>query len=243
MPRTARIVIPTVPHHITQRGNNRQDVFFVDDDRRVYLHLLKKQSVRFGLSVQSYCLMTNHIHLIATPQREHSLAKALGRTHYLYTKYINQMHNRSGHLWQNRFYSCPLGRQHFWRALHYVETNPVRAEIEHSAWQYKWSSAKAHVSGKNGAGLLDMTEWKRISENIDWKDSLKRAQSNDHLELIRAGTHSGRPLAGDSFLSKLEKLLGKRLRPLPAGRPKRERLKIEELKKSAGNRLKIKKNR
>jgi len=233
MPRTARIVIPTVPYHITQRGNNKQDVFFVDDDRRVYLRLLKQQSVKFGLSVQGYCLMTNHIHLIATPQREQSLAKALGRTHYLYAKYINRMHSRSGHLWQNRFYSCPLGRQHFWRALHYAETNPVRQQIVSSAWRYEWSSAKAHVDGKDGSGLLDMREWKRISENINWKESLARPQSNDHLKLLRTRTHSGRPLCEDSFLSKLETLVGKRLRPLPTGRPKRKQSIIEETKTNA----------
>jgi putative transposase len=153
------------------------------------------------------------------------------------------MHNRIGHLWQNRFYSCPLGRQHFWRVLHYVETNPVRADIERSAWRYKWSSARAHAGQKDESGLLDMTEWKRISENIDWKDSLKRAQSSDHLELIRARTNSGRPLAGDSFLSKIEKLIGKRLRPLPAGRPKREPLRIEETKAGADNKPKMRINR
>ena len=110
MPRIARIVISDVQYHITQRGNNHQDIFFVDDDRQVYLEFLKKQADRFGLEVQGYCLMTNHIHLIATPHNEDSLAKAIGITHLLYTQYINRMHRRSGHLWQNRFYSCPLDR-------------------------------------------------------------------------------------------------------------------------------------
>jgi len=102
MPRTLRIAVPQVPHHITQRGNNRQDVFFVDDDRRVYLSILKEQSEKYGLEILGWCLMTNHIHLIARPSTTDSLAKAVGRTHFLYTQNINYLHRRSGHLWQNR---------------------------------------------------------------------------------------------------------------------------------------------
>ena len=96
MPRVARIVIPGLPHHICKRGNNQQDVFFVEDDRRVYLDLLRGQSERYGLSVLGYCLMTNHVHVVATPARDESLAKAVGRTHFLYTQYVNRMHGRAG---------------------------------------------------------------------------------------------------------------------------------------------------
>ncbi|HSV26697.1 MAG TPA: transposase, partial [Sedimentisphaerales bacterium] len=112
--------MPGVPHHITQRSNNRQDVFFVDDDRRVYLEILKKQSLKYGLIIQGWCLMSSHIHLIALPKTEDSLARAVGRTHWLYTRYVNRLHGRSGHLWQNRFYSCALGPQHFFQAMRYM---------------------------------------------------------------------------------------------------------------------------
>ena len=110
-------MVPGRPHHITQRGNNRQAVFFVDDDRRAYLRFLKEQSEVHGLRVLGYCLMTNHVHLLALPAGEESLAKAVGRTHFLYSQYINRFHKRSGHLWQNRFYSCVLDETHLWRAL------------------------------------------------------------------------------------------------------------------------------
>jgi putative transposase len=113
MPRVARIVVPGVPHHITQRGNNRQDVFFVDDDRRMYLGLLAKSAARYGLQVLGYCLMTNHFHLVAVPRAADSLAKALGRTDFVYTQYIARRHRRSGHLWQNRFYSGKWGHATF----------------------------------------------------------------------------------------------------------------------------------
>jgi putative transposase len=95
MPRTARIVIPGLPHHVTQRGNNRQDVFFVDDDRRVYLALLAEQAEKYGLGVLGYVLMTNHVHLLVVPSREESLAKMVGRTHFGYTQYLHARHGRS----------------------------------------------------------------------------------------------------------------------------------------------------
>ena len=148
MPRIARTVATGYPHHITQRGNNRQDVFFVDDDRRVYLDYLKLNADMYGLEVFGYCLMDNHIHIIATPHGEDSLAKAIGRTHFRHTQYINRFHKRSGHLWQGRFYSCALDETHFMVAMKYVELNPVRAKICRLPWRYQWSSASSHINNK-----------------------------------------------------------------------------------------------
>jgi putative transposase len=153
MARIARVVIPGAAHHVTQRGNNAQDVFFVDDDREVYLELLKQQSDKYGLEVVGYCLMTNHVHVLAKPLKEDSLANAIGRTHFVYTRYINRLHGRRGHLWQNRFYSCALDEGHFWLALRYVERNPVRAKIVRQAWEYPWSSAAVHTGGSDSTGL------------------------------------------------------------------------------------------
>ncbi|NLH17843.1 MAG: transposase [Phycisphaerae bacterium] len=222
MPRTARIAIPDVPVHITQRGNNRQDVFFVDDDRRVYLSILREQSELYGLEVLGWCLMTNHIHLITRPKAADSLAKALGRTHYRYTQYVNRLHGRSGHLWQNRFFSCPLGREHFWQALRYVEQNPLRSGLVRQAWKYPWSSAAAHIEGRDDTGLLHLAYWRQIASAVDWRKALETPQADEQIERIRIHTHTGRPLASDSLISKLEKLVNKRLRPLPVGRPKKE---------------------
>lgn len=222
MPRKARIVIADVPHHVTQRGNNCQEVFFVDDDRRVYLSILAEQSEKYSLEILGWCLMTNHVHIIARPAVSESLAKAVGRTNLLYTQYINRMHGRSGHLWQNRFFSCPLGREHFWQALRYVEQNPLRAGMVKKAEKYPWSSAAAHLAGKDKTGLLNLSYWRQISSSVDWKKFLEKVQSKEQIKQIRLSTHTGRPLASDSFISKLEKLLNKRLRPLPVGRPKKK---------------------
>lgn len=220
MPRQARMVVPGVPHHVTQRGNNHQDVFFMDDDRRAYLSMLRDAAARWGLKVQGYCLMTNHVHIVATPQAEDSLAKAIGRTHFLYTQYVNRLHGRSGHLWQNRFYSCALDERHFWAALRYVERNPVRARLVRKARQYTWSSAAAHTGRPDPSVLLDLSEWFRKTSAPDWETTLADTSDADELARIRIYTHTGRPLGGDSFLSKIEFLLKRRVRALPEGRQK-----------------------
>ena len=200
MPRVARIVIPNCPHHITQRGNNRQDVFFVDD-----------------------CLMGNHMHLIVTPRSEAALAKALGRAHYRYAQYINRLHGRSGHLWQNRFYSCALDDDHYWRAMAYVEQNPVRARMVRCPWRYAWSSAAAHCGqGPDRFGLLELAAWGKSLVAGGWRNTLAELVPRETVSALRLSTHRGRPLGSDGFLSKIESLLGRRLRPLPVGRPRKK---------------------
>jgi putative transposase len=218
MPRTPRIVIPGVPHHITQRGNNREDVFFVDDDRRAYLRILAEESAAYGLTLHGFCLMTNHIHLIATPKTAPTLAKALGRTHWRYTQYVNRLHGRSGHLWQNRFFSCPLGPVHFFKAMAYVERNPLRAALASQAWLYPWSSAPAHTGQAPQTPALALAPFSPTP--VHWKSLLRRPDDPADLALLRTRTQTGRPLGGDTFLSKLENKLGRRLRPLTVGRPR-----------------------
>jgi putative transposase len=220
MPRTARIVIPGAAHHVTQRGNNGQDVFFVDSDRRAYLELLGEQSLRFGFKVEGYCLMTNHVHVVGVPASEDSLTKAIGRTHFLYTQYINRLHGRSGHLWQNRFYSCPMDPAHAQNALCYVELNPVRAGMVKHPWTYPWSSAAAHCGKAGGNPVLDLAAWRETMPADTWRETLLAFIGDTNaLNAVRRNTHTGRPLGSDRFLSKLETLLNRRLRPLPLGRP------------------------
>jgi len=222
MPRIARVVIPGFPHHVTQRGNNRQRVFFEDGDRELYLALLQRQSARFGLDVMAYCLMDNHVHLVATPRRADSLAKALGRAHFLYTLAVNRRTARSGHLWQNRFFSCSLDEEHLWAALAYVELNPVRAGVVRRAWRYPWSSAAAHVGGPDASGLLDMAGWRKmLAPGVEWKETLTAGQREETVSGLRACTHTGRPCGEEAFVRRLEAALGRRLHPLPGGRPRK----------------------
>ncbi len=223
MPRVARIVVPKCPHHITQRGNNRQDVFFVDEDRDAYLEILQEEAEKYGLAVHGYCLMTNHVHLIATPRAEESLAKAMGRTHFRYTQYINRFHKRSGHLWQNRFYSCAMDDVHCATAMAYVEQNPVRARLVRRPWRYGWSSAAVHCGlAKDRLELLDSSTWGKSFKPEAWKATLTSMLDDRVLARVRLTTHRGRPLGSDSFLSKIEARVGRRLRPLPVGRPRKD---------------------
>ena len=129
MPRRARIIVPGVAHHVTQRGNNRQQVFCSDEDRRLYLDLLTRYARRYGTQIAGYCLMTNHVHLVVVPEHKNSLARTFGQTHAEYALALNVSAKRSGHLWQNRFFSCPLDAAHWENALRYVELNPVRAGL------------------------------------------------------------------------------------------------------------------
>jgi putative transposase len=223
MPRTARIVVPGVAHHITQRGNNRQDVFFTDDDRRFYLKTLREQAERFGLAVTGYCLMTNHVHLIVTPEDEDSLARTIGTTHLIYSQYVNRLHGRSGHLWQNRFYSCPLDGAHEVAAVRYAERNPVRARMVRLPWRYRWSSAAAHIGERDQTGLLDLAKWRQRYGPDAWKKMLGDPLDEKMVARLRSGIARGRPLGSDRFIAKLETMFNRRLRPLPRGRPRKQK--------------------
>lgn len=225
MPRVARIVVPGLAHHVTQRGNNRQDVFFCDDDRKAYLTILARQCQLHGVAIVGYCLMTNHVHHLAIPARADSLAKALGRTHWLYTQYVNRLHKRSGHLWQNRFYSSAVDDEHALLVMRYIENNPRRAGMCRVASKYAWSSAAVHCGGREEIALLDRTTWKRLSRGLDWSEELSEPLNDAQVQRVRRSTHTGRPLGSDSFLSKLESKLGRRLRPLAVGRPRRKTAK------------------
>jgi putative transposase len=221
MPRDARVVAVGAPHHVTQRGNNRQKVFFHDSDRRFYLVLLAEQCRRHELRILGYCLMPNHVHLIAVPDRSDSLACALGRAHNLYSRWFNARHHRSGHLWQNRFYSAPLDRRHLLAALRYVDLNPVRAQLVGKALDYGWSSARAHAGSRDASSILDTKLWAKICPHDDWKPLLEAATPQEQLlQRIRDATRSGKPLGTEKFVRELASKLGRELQLRPRGRPR-----------------------
>jgi len=145
MPRRARVVFEGVGHHITQRGNYRQNVFEDDSDKRKYVEFIREYSEKYGMKIYAYCLMSNHVHFIAAPVKEDSLAMTFKYANMRYSSYFNRKNKRSGHLWQGRFYSCPLHFEHALEALRYVERNPVRAKMVELPWEYEWSSAREHV--------------------------------------------------------------------------------------------------
>jgi putative transposase len=217
----ARAIAVGCAHHIAQCGNNRQAVFMADDDREVYLQILQEQAGKHGLEILGYCLMTNHVHVVAIPHAEDSLAKGIGRTHFHYSQYVNRVHKRSGHLWQGRFHSCALDGRHLWLAMKYVELNPVWAKLCRRAWRYEWSSAAAHTEESAQSDLLNLPWWYKQFSAEAWRKELAEGVTEEEATRIRMRTQTGRPLGSDRFVSKLETLLGRRVRPLPVGRPRK----------------------
>src|SRR5258708_15316080 len=163
MPRMARIVVPELAHHVTQRGNARRDVFFSPQDRHVYLGLLQEYSVHYQLRILGYCLMTNHVHLVVLPTHDDSLAKTMRELHGRYARYRNAIERGTGHLWQNRYYSCAFEGVRMASVMRYVELNPVRAGLVRCAEDFAWSSALIHLGGNDALGLVDLETWR-----CDW---------------------------------------------------------------------------
>ena len=216
MARLARVVLPGVPHHVTQRGVRSMDIFYSDEDRKEYLSLLKVNGRKAGVEFLSYCLMSNHVHLIAIPKEEDSLRKGIAETHRLYTRFINFRERVRGHLFQGRFFSCPLSQEHLSVAARYVERNPVRARICSSAEEYLWSSARFHLGIKKNDPLVLGSDW--FGNTLDWAEYLREESVN--IEILRKHFRTGRPLGDKNFVEQAEQITGRQLVPRKPGRAK-----------------------
>ncbi len=220
MARMARLVVPYHPHHVTQRGNRRQKVFFSDSDYARYRSWLAESCAEAGTRVWAYCLMPNHVHLILVPDREDGLRAALGEAHRRYTRYINLRHQWRGHLWQERYYSCVLDERHLLAAVRYVERNPVAAGLCRQPWDWPWSSASAHLQGDDDE-LGEVSAMQTLVR--DWRDYLQSTPPSAEREALRCHTRSGRPLGDKDFIDRLEGQTGRHLRPRKRGpKPARE---------------------
>lgn len=221
MSRIARVVVEGVPYHVTQRGNARQTVLHRENDFRVYRDLIREHAKRHELSLLAYCLMPNHIHLVCIPGKVTSMQRAIGRTASDYARYFNVQNRSCGHVWQARYYSCPLDRVHLWNAMAYVERNPVRAGLVDLAEQYRWSSAKAHADLSTADVLIQTRLWREEYDPGRWRDVLRSSVEEEAMaERIRDASRRGRPLGSQQFVALLEETTGRRLTALPAGRPR-----------------------
>lgn len=163
--------------------------------------------------------MGNHIHILAVPEKEKSLARGIGGTNLVYTQYINRKHNRSGRLWQNRFFSSVVEEEpYLWAVMRYIEKNPVRAKLINKAENYRLSSARAHVLGIEDRILSEESRFNE-KEIKTYRAFLKQEDESIN-ETIRHSTSTGRPLGSEKFIQKLEKVLGRDLFPKKGGRPK-----------------------
>ena len=222
MGRIARVVVEGIPYHLTQRGNGRQQVFHSDLDYGLYCGLLLEYTKRYDLAVLAYCLMPNHTHLVCVPGRPDALARALGRTHADFARHFNIARQSCGHVWQARFFSCPLDEAHLWHAMAYVERNPVRAGLVTKAWSYRWSSAALHCGFRFDDPLVaPFAAWQEEYGLWRWREVLLGSVAEEAMaQRIRESTRCGWPLGSESFVRDLEQRAGRRLHRLPPGRPK-----------------------
>jgi len=219
MPRIARIIAPGYPHHITQRGNNRATVFFDDEDRQIYLKMLAGYAQKHQIQIWAWCLMSNHIHLLAVPGTETSLSRGIGLTNQMYTQYLNRKLKQSGRIWQNRFFSCVVeNEQYLWAVARYIERNPLKAGLAESVEEYQWSSAKAHVATAHDP-LLSAEQWLSAEEQSAYRDFVCM-EDDETNSAIRKATNSGRKFGSESLIDAVEIQLNQALKPGKPGRPR-----------------------
>jgi len=215
MARMARLVIPSVPHHVTQRGNGRAPTFFGDDDYALYRSLLSEHCAAAGVEVWAWVLMPNHVHLILTPSDEDGLRAALARTHRRYAGHIHAREKRSGHFWQGRFGCVVMDEAHLSAAICYVALNPVRARLVERAQDWRWSSIHAHL------GVADdgITATAPVMERFpDLVERIAAGEDDAMSERLRRAELIGRPVGDPAFIATLERHSGRTLAPARRGR-------------------------
>ena len=219
MARIARVVAPGIPHHVTQRGNRRQQTFFNDEDYQAYLQLMSQWCAKYKVRIWAYCLMPNHVHLIAVPETKEGLNLAIGEAHRRYTRRINFREGWRGHLWQGRFSSFILDENHLLACVRYIELNPVRAGIVKTPESWRWSSARAHV--KRIDDILVQTKPLLSMINSSWRKFISSDARESEMALFRKHERTGRPIGDDTFIERLERLLDRKLKPQkPGPKPK-----------------------
>jgi putative transposase len=210
MARLARVVIPGLPHHVTQRGNGRARTFFGDEDYALYRDLLASHCRAAEVDIWAWCLMPNHVHLVLVPSDPDGLRRALSRVHRAYAGVIQARRKRTGHFWQGRFGAAAMDEAYLAAALRYVSLNPVRARLVARAQDWRWSSTRAHLRGKDDG----LTALKPVREIIaDFAGLLASAPEQDLFDWLRAAESIGRPLGSDRFLTRIERQTGRVLKP------------------------------
>ena len=221
MPRSSRVVIPGVAHHVTQRGNRRMQTFFCEADYAIYREWVAEGCKAAGVEILAYCLMPNHVHFVVVPSHPDALRYALAGAHRRYTSLINKRQRWQGHLWQERFHSFPMDDVHLIAAVRYVELNPVRARLAATPDGWKWSSAAAHMQGKSD-GLVAAVLLPPLDGVGSWADYLDGEQQRETGAQIESHSLSGKPLGSGRFVARLEGLTGRALKTRLRGRPAKE---------------------
>jgi len=211
MARLPRIVLPGVAHHITQRGNRRERTVFEDGDYQLYVDLLADAAVRANVAIWSYCLMPNHVHIIAVPADEDGLRRTFRHVHRHYTGYINARMRVTGHLWQGRFSSVAMDEAHLYAALRYVALNPVRARLAERAHEWRWSSVRAHLAGQDDGIVTVKLALQRTGDFAAFLDTTFDEAMT--YEALRKAESVGRPIGSREWIAAMEARTGLTLAP------------------------------
>ena len=234
MPRRPRLVLPDVPLHITQRGVNRAATFLDAEDYGLYRDLLAEVTANHGIRVHAYALMSNHVHLLATPQGAHGLARGMGLLNQCYVSAFNQRHGRTGTLWESRFRSCLVDTERYLLSVtRYIDLNPVRAAIVDDAAAYPWSSATANLGLTDDACITPHEAYlslgpDRACRGQAYAEWLAAGLAEEDLETIRAYIRQERALGSPRFQAMVAKTLNRPVVVRPRGRPRKlVRLEID----------------
>ncbi len=228
MPRRARIAVPGIPWHIIQRGNNRSACFFSDSDYECYLSTLEEQAGMHRCAVHAYVLMTNHVHLLVTPERRDSAALMMKNLGQRYVQYINRTYRRSGTLWEGRFKSClAMEEAYVLTCYRYIELNPVRAKMVESPGDYPWSSYGYNAAGKASSLLTPHRHYLGLGENnIARQENYRSLVSLDldpeKVREVRSATNGNFALGSSCFQEQIGETLGRRVVPGVSGRPRKD---------------------
>lgn len=220
MARERRIILPGLPHHLVARGNRRETLFFSDQDLRYYVGWLGQYAYRFRVQVLAYCLMKNHVHLVAVPQFQRSFAQIFGGLHTRFAMRINAVFAWTGHVWQGRYFSSPLDEAYMLTAIRYAECNPVQAGIIDRAEEHPWSSAAAHCGLQHDPLLTQSSKWVgELSSIRDWSHWLAEYDGRGASELQRTVTRN-LPCGSEALIRRLERRCGRSLRVRSRGCPR-----------------------
>jgi len=227
MPRRSRIIVPDIPLHIIQRGNNRQACFFADSDYLFYLEWLEEYAKDAGCLVHAYVLMTHHVHILMTPSRPESAGRLMKRLGQRYVQYINRTYKCSGTLWEGRFRSCIINqKQYLFFCQRYIEMNPVGAGMVTLPHEYRWSSYPVNGQGAKSSLInhhplylgLGQTDTERQTA---YRELFSREMNPGEIDKIRQSTNGNFALGDSRFVREITEMLGRLVTSGKAGRPRK----------------------
>lgn len=229
MPRKPRFYLPDIPAHVIQRGNCRQAVFFDTGDYHAYLNWLEEGANKYGCQVHAYCLMTNHVHILVTPEATESISLTIQYVGRHYVPYINHSYGKTGTLWEGRHKGCVISSDDYLLScMRYIELNPVRAGMVSKPIDYCWSSYKSNATVKTNSVVIPHTLYQQLGRDpttrqFAYRELFRTALESDQVHDIRAAVQTGTPLGNDKFRQEIEQVIGSKVGQARRGRPKQNK--------------------